>query len=256
MVVPHGALVSMPFHALLDEDTFLMDRTCIATAPSAAVAVRLGKSTDRGQGTLVATVSDALAPAIQEEGLAVADLHHDVIRIHDDEVTAERLLEELARARIAHVACHGRFLAGSPRSSGLRLADRWLTVRDIHELDSAPEIVILSGCETGLHPGDGANELLGLTRGFAAGGSRAVVASLWSVHDTASTRLMTNMHHQLAESIGEAPLQVAQALRSAQISLREERPHPAFWAPFFCAECPAGLKNIRQSCGHQGALQR
>ena len=87
-------------------------------------------------------------------------------------------------------------------------------------------------------------------------GDVAEVASLWSVHDTASTRLMTNMHKQLAASVHQAPLQVAEALRSAQISLREERPHPAFWAPFFCAECPAGLKNIRQSCGHQGALQR
>ena len=256
LVVPHGALVATPFHALHDGEQHLIDRITIATAPSAAAAVRLGSAVARGEGTLVATVGDELAPAIRDEGDEVASMHGMVTRLDDTTATVDRVKAALNRARIAHIACHGRFLAGSPRSSGLRLSDRWLTVRDIHELAPTPEIVILSGCETGLQPRDGANELLGLTRGFAAGGSRAVVASLWSVHDAASTRLMTDMHRQLADPTDDGPLQVSEALRSAQLELREQHPHPAFWAPFFCAECPPGQQAVTGHRSNQGVLQR
>ena len=243
LVVPHGPLVAVPFHALFDGEEYVIDRTVVSTGPSAAAAIRLGLASDRGEGTLVATVGDDLAPAIRAEGDAVAALHEQhtkVTRLEDAEVTAERLVEALAEVRVAHIACHGRFLSNSPRSSGLRLADRWFTVRDVHELDATPPVVILSGCETGLHPREGADELLGLTRGFAAGGSRAIVASLWSVHDAASTRLMTAMHEILSDVNADHDGRVADALRQAQLELRVERSHPAFWAPFFCSECPAG----------------
>jgi len=242
LAVGHGPLVAIPFHALLDEDDYVIDRTVVTTAPSAAAVVRLRQTKQRGTGTLIATVGDDIAPAIRDEGLAVAELHaqsDSVIRIEDSAVTAKELAKYLAKVRIAHIACHGRFLASSPRSSGLRLADRWFTVRDVHDLSHAPSVVILSGCETGLHPREGADELLGLTRGFAAGGSRAVVASLWSIHDAASTRLMTAMHKQLLTFDLELDLPVADALHVAQLQLRKTHPHPAFWAPFFCSECPA-----------------
>lgn len=245
LVVPHGPLVAVPFHALFDGEEYVIDRTVVSIAPSAAAAIRLADITDRGHGTLVATVGDDRAPSIQAEGNAVAALHAertDVIHLDDSDVTVDRLLKALSEVRIAHIACHGRFLASSPRSSGLRLSDRWLTVRDIHELDVAPPVVVLSGCETGLHPRDGADELLGLTRGFAANGSRAVVASLWSVHDAASTNLMTTMHESLAKKEHETGERVADALRTAQLQLRERHPHPAFWAPFFCSESPAGTR--------------
>ena len=241
LVIPMGALVGIPFHALNDGSVDLIERHIISTAPSASVAAHLSELKTSGRGTLVATVSDELAPGIDSEGEAISALYRDnedFTRLDASDATADRLKTALAGARIAHVACHGRFLSSSPRSSGLRLHDRWLTVRDINELESAPSIVILSGCETGLHPGEGADELLGLTRGFAANGSRAVVASLWNVHDRTSTRLMTEMHRHLVEVDGD--LMVSEALRSAQLLLRKEHPHPAFWAPFFCSESPVG----------------
>ena len=247
MVVPHGALAAVPFHALSNGTTCLIDHMELSTAPSAAVAIRLAQTADRGKGTLVATVGDELAPSIQAEGDAVANFHPHTTRLDAEDATADRVASLLGTVRIAHLACHGRFLPGSPRSSGLRLADRWLTVRDIHELHATPPIVILSGCETGLHPKDGANELLGIAHGFAMGGSRAIVASLWSVNDEASTELMTTMHEWIAR--GETS--VTTALRRAQLALRGVHPHPAFWAAFFCTE-----SQVRdQSVSRRGATQ-
>lgn len=238
LVVPFGSLVSVPFHALHDGENHLIDSITVATAPSAASAISLSRVESSGDGALIASIADELAPTIRIEGDTIAaqyEKDEEVVRLDGEDATAEELKKALTRVRIAHIACHGRFLSDSPRSSGLRMSDRWLTVRDIHDLESTPSIVVLSGCETGLNPCEGADELHGLTRGFTANGTTAVVASLWSVQDEASTRLMTRMHRRLAATRG-TPNGVAEALREAQLELREELPHPAFWAAFFCSE--------------------
>lgn len=236
LVVPHGPLVAVPFHALLSDDGYVLDRTVVTTASSAGIAVRLARTPDRGRGVVVATVSDDRAPSIREEGERIAALHDDVIRLDGDAASAEAVLAGLARARVAHLACHGRFLPGSPRSSGLRFADRWVTIRDIREITATPPVVVLSGCETGLHPQLGANELLGLSRAFAMQGTRTVIASLWSVHDSSSTALMTVMHEAIIARTSEPAGSLALPLIEAQQKIRTENPHPAYWAPFFCTE--------------------
>ncbi|MCP4833894.1 MAG: CHAT domain-containing protein [Phycisphaera sp.] len=233
LVVPHGPLVAVPFHALRNEGRYVIDDIVVTSTPSLEMAQRLADMPHRGSGVLVATVSDRRAPAIQAEGDRVAEVHDSVRRLDGEEADSKRVLEALSTVEIAHIACHGRFLPGSPRSSGLRLSDRWVTIRDIRELPRTPPVVILSGCETGLHPQAGANELLGLSRSFAGGGSRSVVASLWSVHDSTSTRLMTRMHERLSN---DAQVEIGEVLSEAQREIQRESPHPAFWAPFFCSE--------------------
>ena len=162
--------------------------------------------------------------------------HRPTIHLSEEEATAERIQEALTGVQFAHIACHARFMPESPRSSGLKLHDRWFTIRDVHELPHSPPVVVLSGCETGLHPEEGADELLGLTRGFAAGGTRAIVASLWSVNDNTSTQLMAEMHAHLAGIANLSGGAVTRSLGRAQRALRDQHAHPAFWAPFFCSE--------------------
>ena len=239
VIVPQGPLSGVPFHALHDGEQFLIDQHDISMSGSAAIAIRTAHSPIRGCGALIATVGDELAPSIDEEGLEVARLHarqRPTIHLREEEATAERIRQALPTVQFAHIACHARFMPESPRSSGLKLHDRWFTIRDVHELPHTPPVVVLSGCETGLHPDEGADELLGLTRGFAAGGTRAIVASLWSVNDNTSTALMAEMHEHLADITNLGSGAVTRSLGHAQRTLRTEHQHPAFWAPFFCSE--------------------
>ncbi|MAJ45971.1 MAG: hypothetical protein CBC35_01565 [Planctomycetes bacterium TMED75] len=239
VVVPQGPLSGIPFHALHDGEDYLIDRHEVSVSASAAMAVRTASSPRSGEGTLVATVGDELAPSIDQEGLSVTAMHahqRPTQHVRGDQATVASVSHALKGVEIAHIACHARFMPGSPRSSGLRLHDRWFTIRDVHELGRTPTVVILSGCETGLHSDNGSDELLGLTRGFASGGTRAVVASLWSVNDQASTRLMSDLHQQLAGLQNIDNGAVTLLLSKSQRTLRSTHPHPAFWAPFFCSE--------------------
>jgi CHAT domain-containing protein len=128
---------------------------------------------------------------------------------------------------VLHLATHGVFRADNPSFSSIKLADAWLTVRDLADLARGAQLVTLSACETGVNGITGGDEMVGLTRGLLSAGCSSVVASLWTVSDESTARLMESFYTSLRT--GMAP---AVALRDAMLALREQYDHPYFWAPF------------------------
>jgi len=56
---------------------------------------------------------------------------------------------------------------------------------------------IWSACETGLGEVPGGEGLLGVQRAFQVSGARSVLASLWSVDDVATRRLMDRFYRNM-----------------------------------------------------------
>ena len=71
------------------------------------------------------------------------------------------------------------------------------------------------------------DEVQGLVLSFLHAGASAVVASLWAVNDQSTARLMQHLHREVAAGQG-----VAAALRLAILEVKQDRPHPFYWAPF------------------------
>jgi len=97
----------------------------------------------------------------------------------------------------------------------------------MEHLQLPAELVVLSGCATGLNvvtPGD---ELIGLVRGLLQAGAQSLVLSLWDVHDDRTRDFMVEFYTEL--QLGRPK---AEAMRTACIRLRENHPHPYHWAPF------------------------
>lgn len=232
IIAPHGLLHAVPFHALTDGRTALLDRCDLTLVPSASLLEPAARPAlnDRRRA-VVFGVADEAAPHIADEARAVAEsLNTDRLRL-GPAATADSLLNEAGGADILHVACHGQFSARHPQASGLRMTDRWVTVRELYELKLHAALVTLSGCETGRAAVHGGDELVGLTRSFLAAGARRLIVSLWSVHDASTTDLMQSFYREWDFGGGRAH-SAAAALRSAQRALRAVHPHPAFWAPF------------------------
>ena len=111
--------------------------------------------------------------------------------------------------------------------SSIRLGTSHLSLYDMAHLQLPVEMVVLSGCATGLNvvtPGD---ELLGLVRGLLQAGAQSLVLSLWDVHDSATKDFMVEFYKELGKGRPKA-----EAMQTASIRLRESRPHPYYWAPF------------------------
>jgi CHAT domain-containing protein/Tfp pilus assembly protein PilF len=153
---------------------------------------------------------------------------------------AAAMSDELSKYRIIHFATHSFLDSVNPELSGIALSmlDRqgkpqegYLRSHEVFNLKLESELVVLSGCRTGLGKEVKGEGLYGMTRGFMYAGSRRVLVSLWDVQDQATARLMTDFYRGL---LGPKRPQTAAALRAAQIAIwREGRwQAPYYWAGF------------------------
>lgn len=99
---------------------------------------------------------------------------------------------------VLHLATHGLFDARDPLASAILLSDgsgqSALTAERLFEEPLNADLVVLSACETGLGTASAGDDFLGLARSFYLGGARAVVNSLWPVHDKPTRAFMTEFH--------------------------------------------------------------
>jgi CHAT domain-containing protein len=148
--------------------------------------------------------------------------------------------DDLIKYRIIHFATHSFLDSTHPELSGIALSmlDRqakpqngFLRAHEIFNLRLGAELVVLSGCRTGLGKQVKGEGVYGMTRGFMYAGSKRVLVSLWDVQDQATARLMSNFYRGL---LGPKRPSTAAALRAAQIAIwREGRwSAPYYWAGF------------------------
>ena len=167
---------------------------------------------------------------------------------------------------VLHFATHAQLNEDDPLSSAVLLAkggkeDGRLEVREIFGMDLKANLVVLSGCDTGLGKLSTGDELVGLTRAFIYAGTPSVVASLWSVDDSSTAQLMASFYRNLktmskVEALRQAQLELIRGEGRSDLLARRgvggigklgETPepqspsqnpisistsHPYFWAPF------------------------
>lgn len=228
VVIPHGPLHGVPFHALLGGGGPLIAGREVAYAPSARVlALCRRRRRAAGGPPLLVGVEDEATPGIAEEIDAIREILPDAVVLRNEGATRSAIEAAAPAAGILHFATHGLFRRESPASSALRLGDSWLGLFDVERLSTAAGLVTLSACDSGRARVRGGDELYGLARGFFRAGASTVLASLWRVNDRSATEYMRSFYREWSR--GAAP---AAAARRASLSIRERRAHPYYWAPF------------------------
>lgn len=111
--------------------------------------------------------------------------------------------------------------------SSFKLADGWFTAQDLFSIACQSNLVTLSGCQSGMTEVTGADDLLGLMRGFLYAGARSLLVSLWTVNDEATTTLMALFYQEWQQGATKST-----ALRRAMLGVRDQHPNPFHWAPF------------------------
>ncbi len=228
IIVPHGPLHHVPFHALFDGQRYLIDDFEISYAPSGTVFAQCQQRASVQTGrALVVGVADPLIPAAVEEATALAQGFDHVTLLTGADATVSAVQLNAHGCDTVHVACHGLFRADNPMFSSLRLYDGWLMAADIARIDLNGAHVTFSACESGRNQVMRGDEVYGLVRAALSGGAASVVASLWLVHDQTTATLM-----QAWYGLQKQGMSRAKALWQAQRQIRLTQPHPYFWAPF------------------------
>jgi tetratricopeptide (TPR) repeat protein len=236
VIAPDGPLHHLPFHALCDDGTYLIERHTVSYTPSATVLALCSRPAARGEEIVVMGHAGEYLEQVAGEVEAVASLFPEAELLRGADATAARLVEKAPRCRMLHLAAHARFRSDRAMLSSFSLADRRLTLAEIVRLRLRADLVTLSACETGRGRRYGAN-LISLAGGFLGAGARSLLVSLWRVDDESTAHLMEAFYEALQGGVGRAT-----ALRAAQLELltmgRDRSAaygryrHPAYWAPF------------------------
>jgi len=205
VLVPTPGLYATPWHTLPS-----CRQRPVTIAPSAELWHRSSLSDRVGKSVLLAAGPDL--ELSDTEVREVGSLYPFATRLTATESTVGRVHALLDGAHVAHVATHAVFQLENPMFSSLRLVDGDLSVYDIERLDNAPDVVVLSACDSGFTDAHAGQELMGLSAAMLSMGTKSIIASVGLVPDSTATKdLMVELHRGLI-----AGLTPARALHEAQ----------------------------------------
>jgi len=238
VIVPGGALRTIPFSTLYNGKQFLIEHYALAITPGLSLTdpQPMVKSSNT---TLVAGLSDAVQgfsalPSVKQEMETVQSIMGGE-RLANKAYTIPALERALQgkEYRLIHLATHGVF-AHSKEDSFLLTYDSKLNMNKLAELLSISkqrkhpvELLTMSACQTAL--GDD-RAALGLAGIAVQAGVRSAIATLWFVDDEATALTITNFYKLLKQP----GISKARALQQAQIQLIKQKRywHPGYWGPF------------------------
>ena len=226
IIVPHDVLHYLPFQALVSpEGRYLVEDYPIHYLSSASL-MKFTTAKKRGaRGDRVLAIGNPDS-GNSKPGLKYAELEAREVKslypmstlLLNSDATKETVKSESTRHDILHFAAHAELSKDDPLSSAILLAkdgkdDGRLTVKEIFEMELNADLVVLSGCETGLGKLSRGDEMVGLIRAFIYAGTPSVVATLWKVEDSSTAALMGSFYKNLKT------MSKAEALRKAQLEL-------------------------------------
>lgn len=265
-LLPFEALV-IPDESARAEPRFLVEQFEVAVVPSLSVLGELvsAEGPTRAQRSFVALANPETSGAVPvhgdgedilREALVPTDLpslpySEEEVRNAARRLGGEKLMFTQAEATeanarralqdgypIVHFATHGFLDPGSIGRSGLVLTpdppngdDGLLQARELIDLQIDTDLVVLSGCSTGVGRILGGEGALGLPHSLFQAGVPSIVLSLWDVRDRAAAVFMDRFYAGIADG-----LTLGEAMRTAKLDLlrsgRTELRHPSVWAPF------------------------
>lgn len=245
-----GKLQNVPMAALYDGKQYLLEKHSVALAPSLQLLNTQAKPRDKLK-VLAAGLSQQVEiqgeifPALNnvpEELKQIKTVFPRSQQLLDREFTAKNIAQQLqAGFPIIHLATHGVF-SSDPRQTFIVTGDRHIINLNalgtlLSSSNTKPELIVLSACNTAT--GD-ERAVLGLA-GVAVRSGSSTIASLWSVEDDSTSKLMSQFYRELenpatkkVDALQQAQLSLIKSLRANPPlpELKQLPPHPYYWAAY------------------------
>lgn len=232
-----GALRNLPMAALYDGERYLLEEYAIALTPGLQLLIadsqqKLDARAIAG-GISQSTQGFSSLPAVERE-ISEISQQLSARTLLNRRFTKEALQNTIEEnpSEIVHLATHGQF-SSEPEETFILTWEEKIQAKELEALlrsrlqpDTPPiDLLVLSACETATGDQYAALGLAGLA---VRSGARSTAATLWSVQDDSTARLMNKFYQELSQN----QVTKAEALRRAQLFLKQEINHPFYWAPF------------------------
>jgi CHAT domain-containing protein/Tfp pilus assembly protein PilF len=259
-IVPDKVLSYLPFAALVSRASgkYLAEEFILTLAPSSNIYIICSENARRKEGVAqekLLSVGNpsfdhkafpklADLPTAKREAEEVAALYNSLPAITGDGAIKNRIISEMERANVIHLALHSVVNEQSPLRSQLLFAreqqsedealeDGVLQASEIYNLRlGQARLVVLSACQTGAERYYGGEGMISISRPFIAIGVPLVVASLWPVDSAATEELMVSFHkHRKQDSFSTAEA-LSRAQRDMLTNTEGRYRQPYYWASF------------------------
>ncbi len=181
--------------------------------------------------------SFAPLPYAELEVKSIAENFTDAAIFIGNDATETRLKEMAGNYKFIHLATHNLADDTQPMYSKIILAqtgeeseDGFLQTYEVYNLKLNADLVVLSGCNTGLGKLSRGEGLIGMTRAFLYAGASNLVVSLWPVNDESTAELMRYFYENLKKGVGKKS-----ALQNAKVKLihsNDWKRNPFYWGAF------------------------
>lgn len=225
VIVPHGILHRLPFSALFDGSTYLVEKLPTTQVPSASVFSRCCEARPQssvpftyfglanpvptpapivGCENVVLAMARKIGYAEGWQGNLVRDSEETIFAARREAATLSIFLEKAPQFACVDLETHGQFTLGSPMDHRFLTAGKegelWFTAREVFEkLRMRPELLVAAMCHSGrLEVAEG-DELLGLLRAFMFAGARTILLYPWAMLDDAAEIFMDKFYEALIE---------------------------------------------------------
>ena len=234
-------LRNIPMSALYDGKRYAVEKYNIALTPGLQLLPSQGLAKEK-LTAVIAGVSESnqgfsALPGVKEEVTQISSQLSSQLLLNNS-FTDANLQDKLqqADAPIVHLATHGQF-SSTPEDTFIATWNDRIRVNELEDLlrnresnKLTPiELMVLSACQTAT--GD-KRAALGMAGVAIRSGARSTLATLWSVKDESTSKLISKFYQELTAS--RSTNNKAEALRQAQLSLinSSEFNHPFYWSPF------------------------
>ncbi|ELS02033.1 hypothetical protein Xen7305DRAFT_00017430 [Xenococcus sp. PCC 7305] len=237
--VPDGVLRNIPLGVVYDGEHYLIEDYNVALNPGLQLlSPRPLKEVELSTLALGITQERSGFPALNFVDLELTEIQNliESIALIDEKFTTNSFQEEIQISDypIVHIATHGQF-SSSLEDTFLLAWDNRIQINQLNLIfhsrtlsdKKAIELLVLSACETAAGDKWAA---LGLAGMAVRAGAKSTIATLWSVNDEATAKLMSQFYEELVINHKEK----SQAIRDAQIALlnNSHYQHPFYWAPY------------------------
>ena len=238
VIVPEGQMSLIPFSCLQDKDgRYLSEKVRIRISPSLTTLKLIQDSPadyHSQVGELIVGVPlvgvKGLRPleCAKKEAEMIASLF-GVPCLVGEQATKEEVLRRIGEVRLVHIVTHGSEEKGEPaltlKPSHSQEPPMWedfvLTVEEIASLKIRAKLVVLSFCYGARGKLMTLEGVVGIARAFLGSGARAVLVSLWQVHDDATFCFMKTFYKHLVND----KMSASKALHCTQTEMRRDFKH-------------------------------
>ncbi|KAJ7141482.1 CHAT domain-containing protein [Mycena epipterygia] len=151
--------------------------------------------------------------------------------------TVQMILDNIPKATILHLACHGMQDPAKPLESGFIMQDGLLKISQLMSVSHPGAFMaFLSACETAKGDKTQPDQAVHLASAMLLAGFKSIVATMWSMNDRDGPVVADVIYEQLFTQAGNSkylnPDDVAYALDTAVTKLKQAGAPPVCWAPY------------------------